>query len=275
MFRDFDMQRGGTWPSSVHPGPLVWPEPWDPFRITYEGVRRDERGGYEGPPAEPVPRCVRPPPGFEGTEPAEGGYHGRPSIAGKYQLFCEPHPRAGTAPGESTSRSVPHVQTEKPNRKDAEVPPVKRRISEPASQGQGKKRGKKPGEPKSRTERPDQTPRNRTERPDQNSRKRNERTAEITERREQEAELVQHAPTQPKKRKHKLTLAALTFTREQWAQLSRQKRKRYANWRNRLRRGEQQLKNPVTIRDEDKSTKVHSQSVVESDLNRAGEDHPQ
>ena len=151
MFRDFDMQRGGTWSSSVHPGPLVWPEPWDPFRITYEGVRRDERGGYEGPPAEPVPRCVRPPPGFEGTEPAEGGYHGRPSIAGKYQLFCEPHPRAGTAPGESTSRSVPHVQTEKPNRKDAEVPLVKRRISEPASQGQGKKRGKKPAEPKSRT----------------------------------------------------------------------------------------------------------------------------
>ena len=151
MLRDFDMQRGGILSSSVHPGPPVWPEAWDPFRIAYEGVRRDERGGYEGPPAELVPRCVRPPPGFEGTEPAEGGCHGRPSIAGKYQLFSEPHPRAGTAPGESTSRSVPHVQTEKPNRKDAEVPPVNRRISEPASQGQGKKRGKKPAEPKSRT----------------------------------------------------------------------------------------------------------------------------
>ena len=84
------------------------------------------------------------------------------------------------------------MQTEKPNRKDAEVPPVNRRVSEPASQGHGKKQGKKTAEPKSRTERSDRTPRNRTERPDQNSRK---RTAEITERREQEAELEQHAPT--------------------------------------------------------------------------------
>ena len=97
-------------------------------------------------------------------------------------------------------------------------------------------------EPKGRTERSDRTPRNRTKRPDPNSRK---RTADITERREQEAELEQHAPTQPKKQKQKLTLAALTFTREQWAQLPRQKRKRYANWRNRLRRGEQPLKHPV------------------------------
>ena len=171
--------------------------------------------------------------GFEGTRPAEGGYYDRPLIAGNYQ------------------------QTEKPNRKDAEVPPVNRRISEPASQGHGKKQGKKPVEPKSQAERSDRTPRNRTERPDQNSRK---RTAEITERREQEAELEQHAPTQPKKQKQKLTLAALAFTREQWAQLPRQKRKRYANWRNRLRRGEQPLKHPVKKRDEDKSTKVHSQS---------------
>ena len=112
--------------------------------------------------------------GFEGTRPAEGGYYDRPLIAGNYQ------------------------QTEKPNRKDAEVPPVNRRISEPASQGHGKKQGKKPVEPKSQAERSDRTPRNRTERPDQNSRK---RTAEITERREQEAELEQHAPTQPKKQK--------------------------------------------------------------------------
>ena len=81
----------------------------------------------------------------------------------------------------------------------------------------------------------------------------------------------------PKKLKQKLTLAALTFTREQWAHLSRQKRKRYANRRNRLRRGEQPLKHPVKKREDDKSTKVNSQSttVVESDLNRAGEDHPQ
>ena len=111
-------------------------------------------------------------------------------------------------------------------------------------------------EPKGRTERSDRTPRNRTKRPDPNSRK---RTADITERREQEAELKQHAPTrteqeaelkqhaptQPKKRKQMLTLAALTFTREQWAQLPRQKRKRYASWRNRLSRGEQPLKHPV------------------------------
>ena len=62
MFRDFDMQRGGTLSSSVYPGPPVWPEPLDPFRLAYEGVRRVERGSYEGPPAEPVPRCVRPPP---------------------------------------------------------------------------------------------------------------------------------------------------------------------------------------------------------------------
>ena len=27
MFRDFDMQRGGTLSSSVYPGPPVWPEP--------------------------------------------------------------------------------------------------------------------------------------------------------------------------------------------------------------------------------------------------------
>ena len=113
-FRDFDMQTGGTLSSSLHPGPPVCPEPWDSFRLGYEGARRVERGGYEGPPAEPVPRCVRPPPGFEGAEPAEGGCYGRPSIAGKYQLFLsEPHPRAGTAPGESTPRSVPQVQTEK------------------------------------------------------------------------------------------------------------------------------------------------------------------
>ena len=149
-----------------------------------------------------------------------------------------------------------HVQTEKSNCKDAEVPPLNRRINEPASQRHGEKQGKKPAEPKSRTERSDRTPRNRTERPDQNSRK---RTPEITERREQEAELEQHtptwteqeakleqhAPTQPKKQKQKLTLAALTFTREQWAQFPRQKRKRYANWWNRLRRGEQPLKHPV------------------------------
>ena len=88
-FRDFDMQTGGTLSSSLHPGPPVWPEPWDSFRLGYEGARRVERGGYEGPPAEPVPRSVRPPPGFEGTEPAEGGSHGRPSIAGKYRfLVC-------------------------------------------------------------------------------------------------------------------------------------------------------------------------------------------
>ena len=49
-----------------------------------------------------------------GTEPAEWGCHGRPSIAGKYRLFSEPHPRAGKVPGESTPRSVPQVQTEKP-----------------------------------------------------------------------------------------------------------------------------------------------------------------
>ena len=115
MFRDFDMQRGGTLSSSVYPGPPVWPEPWDFFRLEYEGTRRVERGGYVGLPAEPVPRCVRPPPGFEGTEPAEGGYHGRPSIAEKYRLFSEPHPPAGTVPGESTPRNVPHVQPEKPN----------------------------------------------------------------------------------------------------------------------------------------------------------------
>ena len=119
-FRDFDMQTGGTLSSSLHPGPPVWPEPWDSFRLGYEGARRVERGGYEGPPAEPVPRSVRPPPGFEGAEPAEGGCYGRPSIAGKYRFFgvffSEPHPRAGTAPGESTSRSVPQVQTEKTER---------------------------------------------------------------------------------------------------------------------------------------------------------------
>ena len=221
------MQRGGTLSSSLHPGPPVCPEPWDSFRLGYEGARRVERGGYEWPPAEPVPRCVRPPPGFEGAEPAEGGCYGRPSIAGKYQLFLsEPHPRAGTAPGESTPRSVPQVQTEKRNRKEAEDPPVKRRISKPASQGQGKKRAKRPAEIKSPTERTDQTPR--------------KRNAEITERREQEAELEQHAPPPPppptpppptpppaptptpqrkekrkEKKKKELTLAALTFTREQ------------------------------------------------------------
>ena len=158
MFRDFDMQRGGTLSSSVYAGPPVWPEPWDFFRLGHEGTRRVERGGYEGPQAEPVPRCVRPPPGFEGTEPAEGGYHGRPSITEKYRLFPEPHPPAGTAPGESTSRSVPQVQPEKPNHRDAEDPPVKRRISKPASQWQGKKRGKKPAEIKHRTEQTAQTP---------------------------------------------------------------------------------------------------------------------
>ena len=72
------------------------------------------------------------------------------------------------------------MPTEKPNRKEAEDPPVKRRISKPASQGQGKKRAKRPAEIKSPTERTDQTPR--------------KRNAEITERREQEAELEQHAP---------------------------------------------------------------------------------
>ena len=116
MFRDFDLQRGGTLSSSVYPGPPVWPELWDFFRLGYEGARRVERGGYEGPPAEPVPRCVRPPPGFEGTKPAEGGYHGRPSIAGKYRVFClfcfsEPQPRAGTAPGESTPRTLIFIWT--------------------------------------------------------------------------------------------------------------------------------------------------------------------
>ena len=86
-FRDFDMQTGGTLSSSLHPGPPVWPEPWDSFRVGYEGARWVERGGYEGPPAEPVPRSVRPPSGFEGTERAEGGCHGRPSIARKYRVF--------------------------------------------------------------------------------------------------------------------------------------------------------------------------------------------
>ena len=62
---------------------------------------------------------------------------------------------------------------------------------------------------------------------------------------EQEAELEQHASIQPKTQKQKLTLEVLTFTRELWAQLSRQKRKRYVNWRNQLRRGEQPLKHPV------------------------------
>ena len=73
--------------------------------------------------------------------------------------------------------------------RDAEDPPVKRRISKPASQWQSKKRGekKKTAEIKHRTEQTDQTPR--------------KRSAEVTkrpERREQEAELeqVQHAPTQ-------------------------------------------------------------------------------
>ena len=75
------------------------------------------------------------------------------------------------------------MPTEKPNRKEAEDPPVKRRISKPASQGQGKKRAKRPAEIKSPAERTDQTPR--------------KRNAEITERREQEAELEQHDPTHP------------------------------------------------------------------------------
>ena len=75
------------------------------------------------------------------------------------------------------------MQTEKPNRKEAEDPPVKRRISKPASQGQGKKRAKRPAEIKSPTERTDQ-----------NLRKWN---SEITERREHEAELEQHDPTHP------------------------------------------------------------------------------
>ena len=262
MFRDFDMQRGGTLSSSVYPGPPVWPEPWDPFRIAYEGVRRAERGNYEGPPAEPVPRCVRPPPGFEGTRPAEGGYHDRPLFAGNYQLFSEPQSHTGTASGESISRSVPHVQTEKPNRKDAEVPPVNRRINEPASQRHGEKQGKKPAEPKIRTERSDRTPRNRTERPDQNSRK---RTAETTERREQEAE--------PKKQKQKLTLAALTFTREQWAQPPPPppppEKKAIRQLAESAKEGRAATETPSEKRDEDKSTKVHpqshSQSVVESD----------
>ena len=79
-------------------------------------------------------------------------------------------------------------------------------------------------------------------------------------------------PHPPKKEKK---LAALTFTREQWAQLSRQKRKRYANWRNRLRRGEQPLKRPVKKKRE-KRRQIHdSPLTVSLDLNRAGEDHPQ
>ena len=71
------------------------------------------------------------------------------------------------------------MPTEKPNRKEAEDPPVKRRISKPASQGQGKKRAKRPAEIKSPAERTDQTPR--------------KRNAEITERREQEAELERYS----------------------------------------------------------------------------------
>ena len=79
-------------------------------------------------------------------------------------------------------------------------------------------------------------------RTDQTPQKQN---ADIMERREQEAKLEQHASIQPKTQKQKLTLEVLTFTRELWAQLSRQKRKWYVNWRNQLRRGEQPLKHPV------------------------------
>ena len=82
------MQRGGTLSSSVYPGLPAWSE-WDFYGLGlkeqvsklvlyaqstsgvisgqgYEGVRWVERGYYKGPPAEPVPRCFRPPPDFGG-----------------------------------------------------------------------------------------------------------------------------------------------------------------------------------------------------------------
>ena len=78
---------------------------------------------------------------------------------------------------------------------------------------------------------------------------------------EQGAVPVEHAPAH--KGKRRLNLKALTFSKEQWAKFSREKKKRYANWRNRLLRGEQLL--PIRRSKKKKGEKeekaVHSQLV--------------
>ena len=108
----------------------------------YEGVRWVERGYYKGPPAEPVPRCFRPPPDFGGQRRLkEAIMRGpRPQC---YRFFFEPDRLVGTGPGESTSRSVPQVCSPEPDSGDAEDPLVTQGMTRPASQAQGERQARK------------------------------------------------------------------------------------------------------------------------------------